>query len=146
MLTLSRIANLIEDFEISDMFKMYLKLADEDIIHVTDEDSNITFYYSDFLFFISRHHSAIFKDLTKTNNPADIWFCSFYYSEEYELHFAMWINNNGVSFGGGGDGVSYRLSSEKERNLLKTEMKKHLDIMLTFKSLFYDEYRRCRIP
>ena len=157
-LNLSSVAKEIIDPEVRDMFNAFLKLANERIIAIQEEEYCLNFRTipsdssnESFLGYVGRVHKQKLYEIAFADKVLDIWFLSFYHTigfgsaeEDERIWFDVWLkfDDNGKSYISLTDGQTNErdLSVPEEVGLLRQEMKGLLDKLLTLKALFYDEY------
>ena len=143
------IEELVKDKELLDMFKAYKKLASEHVIDtVTAIDNSIIFRTSvstsehvSFLGFVFNKYREAFKELTGFSSYSNIWFLSIH-SDYDSPYVSVWLSTNTprrISFDSGLDFKRF-LNNDIDCKLLCREVRAHLDILLTIKAMFYEEY------
>lgn len=152
-------SRLIKDHEVADLFGSYMKLVEDKIIGMEDDNQSVSFRTAPpsneehgFLHYVHHYHKTDYEAITNDYEYMDIWFLSFYYAEpeEDDRCIRLWLrydkkdsDKKHISFGSG-DSYSRCLSDKDDCKKLIREMSEHLNILLTLKATYYEEYLKCK--
>ena len=150
------------DTEFIDLIDCYYKLAEDKIIYIEPETGLVAFrtygqfssvdYNQNFLRFVSERYPSIFCRETR-RDPSystmnNIWFLHLCHLSSY---IQAWIRTEffqqrpfkRISFESG-TGQDFDINSPEISNVLKASVKDHINILLTFKSMFFEDYKEYR--